>query len=73
MVSLKIRKEGSPSRRQNKLMGCEDGSFKVLEWIRDNAYKLKLSSDMNVSVTMQSGWSYPLCGKWLWVFKGKLL
>ena len=32
-------------------MAHGDGPFKVLEQIRENAYKLKLLVDMNVSVT----------------------
>jgi len=32
-------------------MAHEEGPFKVLEWIKENAYKLELLNEMNVSAT----------------------
>jgi len=36
-------------------MAHEEGPFKVLEWIKENAYKLELLNEMNVSATFNMG------------------
>ncbi|KAL6504051.1 hypothetical protein OROGR_025974 [Orobanche gracilis] len=51
LVWLHLRKERFPSKKKNKLMARGDGPFKVLERIGDNAYKLKLPGDTNISAT----------------------
>ena len=40
-----------PSQRRNKLMPRGNCLFKVLEKVKDNAYKLELPGDMGVSPT----------------------
>ena len=46
-----MRKERFPTQRRSKLLPKGDGHFQVLERINDNAYKLDLPSEFNVSVT----------------------
>ena len=46
-----MRKERFPTRRWSKLHPRGDGSFLVLARINDNAYKLDLSSEYNISAT----------------------
>ena len=46
-----MRKERFPSRRRSKLHPRGDGPFQVLERINDNAYKLDLPSEYNISAT----------------------
>ena len=46
-----MRKERFPARRQSKLHLGWDGPFQVLVRINDNAYKLDLPSEYNISVT----------------------
>ncbi|KAH9697902.1 Endonuclease [Citrus sinensis] len=48
---LHMRKERFLERRKSKLLPREDGPFQVLERINDNAYKLDLPSEDNVSAT----------------------
>ena len=50
-VWLHMRKERFPARRQSKLHPGWDGPFQVLVRINDNAYKLDLPSEYNISVT----------------------
>ncbi|KAH9724543.1 hypothetical protein KPL70_007525 [Citrus sinensis] len=50
-VWLHIHKERFPERRKSKLLPRGDGPFQVLERINDNAYKLDLPSEYNVSAT----------------------
>jgi hypothetical protein len=51
LVWLHLRKERFPDLRKSKLMARADGPFKVLEKINDNAYKLDLPVNFEVSPT----------------------
>ncbi|XP_071901000.1 uncharacterized protein [Coffea arabica] len=50
-VWLHLRKERFPKQRQSKLSPRGDGPFQVLERINDNAYRLDLPGEYNVSAT----------------------
>ena len=50
-VWVYMRKERFPARRWSKLHPRGDDSFQVLEMINDNAYKLDLSGEYNISAT----------------------
>ena len=45
------QKEIFPAQKRSKLLPRGDGPFQVLERINDNAYKLDLPSEYNVSIT----------------------
>jgi hypothetical protein len=51
LVWLHLRKERFPDLRKSKLMPRDDGPFKVLKKINENAYKLDLPADFGVSPT----------------------
>ena len=40
-----------PAQRRSKLLLRGDGPFQVVTWINDNAYKLDLHDEYNVSAT----------------------
>ena len=46
-----MRKERFPARKRSKLHPRGDGPFQVLERINDNAYKLDLLGEYNISAT----------------------
>ena len=50
-VWVYMRKERFPARKCSKLHPRGDDSFQVLEMINDNAYKLDLSGEYNISAT----------------------
>ena len=46
-----MRKERFPAHRRSKLNPRGDGPFQILEKINDNAYKVDLPGEFNVSAT----------------------
>ena len=50
-VWVHMHKERFPAQRRSKLLPRGNGTFQVLERINDNAYKLDLPGEYNVSVT----------------------
>jgi hypothetical protein len=46
-----MRKERFPACKRSKVHPRRDGSFQVLERINDNAYKLDLPGEYNISAT----------------------
>jgi hypothetical protein len=51
LVWIHISKGRFPSKRKSKLMPRVDGSFRIIEKVNDNAYKVDLPDDYNVSTT----------------------
>ena len=51
LVWIPLRKEIFPSKRKNKLMPRADRPFEVLERVNDNAYKVDLPGEYEVSAT----------------------
>ena len=54
-VWIHMRKERFPAQRRSKLNPREDGPFQILEKINDNAYKVDLPGEYNVSSTFNVG------------------
>ena len=52
-VWVHMRKEGFPARRWSKLHLGWDGPFQVLVRINDNAYKLDLLGEYNISANLK--------------------
>jgi len=50
-VWVHMRKERFPTHRRTKLHPRDDGPFQILEKINDNAYKVDLPGEYNVSAT----------------------
>ena len=48
-------------RRKSKLMPRGDGPFQILEKLNDNAYKLDLPGEYNVSATFNVADLSPFC------------
>jgi len=53
LVWIHLRKDRFPTNRKGKLMPCSEGHFKVLKCVNDNAYKIDLPDDYNVSATFK--------------------
>ena len=51
LVWIHLWKERFPSKRKNKLLPRAEGPFEVLERVNDNAYKVDLPGDYEVSAT----------------------
>ena len=51
LVWIHLRKELFPSKRSSKLMPRANGPFRVLQRIGENAYKIELPGDYEVSAT----------------------
>ncbi|XP_038983993.1 uncharacterized protein LOC103716477 [Phoenix dactylifera] len=58
-VWVHMRKERFPAQRKCKLNPRGDGPFQVLEKINDNAYKIDLSGEYNISATFNIADLYP--------------
>jgi hypothetical protein len=63
LVWLHLRKERFPDLRMSKLMPRADDPFKVLEKINENAYKLDLPADFEVSPTFNIADLKPYLGE----------
>jgi hypothetical protein len=63
LVWLHLRKERFPDLRKSKLMPRADGPFKVLKKINENAYKLDLHADFEVSPTFNIADLKPYLGE----------
>ena len=63
LVWLHLRKDRFPELRKSKLMPRAAGPFKVLEKIKDNAYKLDLPIDFGVSPTFNIANLKPYLGE----------
>ena len=50
LVSIHISKGRFPSKRKSKLMPRTDGPFQIIKKVNDNAYKVDLPGDYNVSL-----------------------
>lgn len=51
LVWIHLRKERFPSKRKSKLMPRADGPFRILAKVNDNAYKVDLPGDYEISAT----------------------
>ena len=50
-VWLHLHKQRFPTQRKSKLQPIRDASFQVMARVNDNAYKLDLQGEYNISVT----------------------
>jgi len=55
LVWLHLRKERFHSKRKNKIMARGNGPYKVVQKVRENAFKIKLPKDMHISATCNVG------------------
>ena len=62
-VWLHLRKERFPKQCQSKLFPRGDGPFRVLQRINENAYKLELPREYNVSATFNVANLIPFLGE----------
>lgn len=58
-----MRKERFPSKRKSKLQPRGDGPFQVIAKVNDNAYKLDLPGEFNVSATFNVSDLSPYVGE----------
>ncbi|WVZ81178.1 hypothetical protein U9M48_028589 [Paspalum notatum var. saurae] len=63
LVWLHLRKDRFPDLRKSKLMPRADGLFKIIEKINDNAYKLELPLEFEVSSTFNIADLKPYLGE----------
>jgi hypothetical protein len=63
VVCVHLRKDRFSDLKKSKLMPCAAGSFKVLEKINDNAYKLELPPEFGVSPTFNISDLKPYLGE----------
>jgi len=74
LVWLYLRKERFPLRTKSKFIAREDGCYKIVQRVRDNAYKIELLGDMNIFATFNDGGHSSLYWGWRWGqwrFEGK--
>jgi len=58
---MAILEEGKvPIKKKSKLMAKGDDPSKIVQKVKDNAYKIELTSDMNISATFNVGNLSPL-------------
>jgi len=55
LVWLQLRKERFSSMRKHKLMVRRDGPCKVVQKVEENAYRIELLGDMQISATVNVG------------------
>jgi len=55
IIWLHLRKERFPSRIKSKLMARGDDHYKIIQKVGDNAHKIELLRDMNISSTFNVG------------------
>ena len=60
---LHLRKDRLPALRKSKLIRRATGSYKILEKINDNAYKLELRSEFGISPTFNISDMKPYLGE----------
>jgi len=54
-----LRKDRFPTKRKGKLMPLSKGPFEVLERVNDNAYKVDLLGDYNISAAFNFSYLSP--------------
>ena len=50
-----LRKERFPSRKKSKLMARGDDRYEIVQRVEDNAYKIELSGEMNITAIFNIG------------------